>query len=78
MTNRGPITFLGIELGTATGGDGELGDCWWVYNFQPNADCEFPACAILQFNEIDAMIHARDAKGNNIKSWSIQWKGTPL
>jgi hypothetical protein len=68
------VTFLGRDLGKASGWDGDLGECWWVYDFTPNAECTLPACKCLQFDEAKGEIHAQDNEGNSIEAWQIEWR----
>lgn len=75
---RIPVDFLGRNLGTASGWDGELGEVWWVYDFESNSDCKFPPCKCLQFDEVNAKIHAQDDEGNNLQSWEIYWEDRPI
>jgi hypothetical protein len=72
MANDMQVSFLGRSLGTASGWDEDLGECWWVYDFVPNADCPFPACDSLQFTD-NGYILAQDKDGNDLQRWKINW-----
>lgn len=67
------IKFLGKELGIGSGWDGDLGGCWWVYDFIPATGIELPECKCLQFNEDKGQIVAQDDEGNDLKTWNINW-----
>lgn len=65
------VSFLGKELGNATGWDGDPGECVWFYEFTPTPTCEIPACKCLQIDEYNGMIHAQDDEGGTLSSWKI-------
>jgi hypothetical protein len=59
--------FLGRTLGTGTGWDGDLGENWWIYNFQPASGVNLkPGDLIL--NEEAGMFEHNDANGNPTES----------
>ena len=68
------VSFLGKDLGEASGWDGDLGECWWVYDFTPTGECEIEACSLLQFNEQEGKIETQDKEGNALKEWKISWQ----
>lgn len=65
--------FPGKVLGTASGWDGDPGEVWWVYDFEPNDECELPKCECLQFNELEGRIHTQTKDGTNLQSFEIEW-----
>ena len=68
------VLFLGRKLGTASGWDGDPGECFWVYDFVPNWDgMELSQCDCLQIDEANAKIHTQDKEGNNLQSFTIEW-----
>jgi len=74
MSKRMDVTWLGRTLGTASGWDGDPGDCWWVYDFQSlPGDPMQVTCSCLQFNETEGTIEAQDNEGNAMQTWQIDW-----
>lgn len=73
MANSMKVSFLGVELGQASGWDGELGQCWWVNDFKPGVGVDLPSCDALQFDEDKGFITAQDFEGNEIGTWKINW-----
>lgn len=67
------VKFLGKEIGTCDGWDGEMG-CWCVYKFIPWTDrTNLPECACLQFDEDNGRVHAMDGNDRLLETWTIEY-----
>lgn len=73
MSERMSVRFLGRELGTASGWDGDLGEFWHVEDFKPIDGVELIECSSLAFDENNGTIIAQDVEGNALKTWKIGW-----
>jgi len=71
------VNFLGVELGKATGWDGDPGQTWWAYDFVPKDGVKLPACQCLQFDEDKGEITAQDNEGNTLQAFGITWMLDP-
>ena len=58
--DRITISFLGRELGTASGWDGEPGECVWFYDFQPKGGVSLPACSCFTIDEDQGVFRTGD------------------
>jgi hypothetical protein len=60
---RNNTVFLDRLLGSDTGWDGDQGQCWWVYNFEPAPGVELPKCDCLNINEEIGMFEITNVDG---------------
>ena len=60
------VITLGRLLGTATGWDGDPGECFWFYDFEPAPGVALAACASLNIDLLKGEVIAQDKEGNAI------------
>lgn len=74
MSNKRSVCkFLGRNLGTFTGWDGDPGESFWLYNFEPAEGIPLPKCETLTINEIAGQFQVLDTDGNSVpgQTWDI-------
>ena len=79
MPERTMIKWLGKEIGTADGWDGDPGDCWWTYDFVPNEHGKalgLTECKCLLFSEIKGTVRVQDNDGNDLQIFDVVWSLT--
>lgn len=71
MTKRSEYKFLNVLLGTGTGWDGEVGDNFWIYDFEPATGMPFSACDCFNINETEGKFQQTENDGTVVAEWPI-------
>lgn len=62
---RMEVSLLGRKLGTASGWDGDLGECMWFYDFEPAESVILPK-GELQVDFIRGLLGIQDGESGEI------------
>jgi len=73
MSERIELRWLGKVLGTISGWDGDPGEDWWGYEFEPAEGVALPKCSCLRMDEDEGKITAEDAEGQELEVFEIEW-----
>jgi hypothetical protein len=80
MSNWMSVIILSVNHGTASGWDGDPGEAFWVYDFEPNDSSPFIACECLHIDYNKGVITAQDNEGNSLQEYKLhhEWKAVPV
>lgn len=70
-SERQPYKFLGRTLGTGTGWDGDMGEAWTIFDFQPASGISLPETDALSVDEVAGEFQTYDDSGGVIQRWDI-------
>lgn len=65
MSDRMNVAIHGRMLGTASGWDGDLGECTWFYDFEPSDGVALPK-GNLQYDEANGFIGIQNSETGKI------------
>jgi hypothetical protein len=71
MSERAKARFLNRLLGTYDGWDGDPGECWSFYDFEPAPGVELPKCDCLNVNEKTGMFEITNDDGTVTQRFDI-------
>jgi len=69
--SRMDVIILKRNLGTASGWDGDPGECVWFYDYIPAKDVPFTACECFQYDEVSGNFNITNNVGTILKAFDV-------
>lgn len=65
------VQYLARELGTASGWNGDPGECIWFYDFEPKPGVPIQACPTFLIDEGEGNFDCQDGGGTSLSTLDI-------